>query len=50
MYRYDYESPTMKLTRLHSFHSTDIPLVFGNYTAGFFNSLRDNAFQTAFKS
>lgn len=34
MYRYDYESPTMKLSKLHAFHSSDLPLVFGNYAAG----------------
>jgi para-nitrobenzyl esterase len=31
MYRYDYESPTMRITRLHTFHASDLPPVFGNY-------------------
>lgn len=34
MYRFDYASPAMKLARLYSFHSSDIPFVFGNFSAG----------------
>mgnify|MGYP000900388995 CR=1 FL=1 len=39
MYRYDYESPMMKATKLHAFHSTDLPLIFGTYTAAFYKFL-----------
>jgi len=35
MYRFDYETLAMKFSRLHAFHSCDIPFVFGNYRAGF---------------
>ncbi len=34
MYRFDYETFAMKLTRLHAFHSCDIPFVFCNHRAG----------------
>jgi para-nitrobenzyl esterase len=34
MYRFDYETFAMKLTRLHAFHSCDVPFVFGNNRAG----------------
>lgn len=34
MYRFDYETPAMKVSRLHCFHSSDVPFVFGNYREG----------------
>ena len=34
MYRFDYETPAMKVSGLHAFHSSDIPFVFGNFKAG----------------
>lgn len=34
MYRFDYETPAMKVSKLHAFHSSDIPFVFGNYRDG----------------
>lgn len=34
MYRFDYETFAMKLTRLHAFHSCDIPFVFCNHHTG----------------
>lgn len=34
MYRFDYETPAMKVSNLHSFHSSDIPFVFGNHKSG----------------
>jgi len=34
MYRFDYASPAMKVSRLHAFHSSDVPFVFGNFRAG----------------
>lgn len=33
MYRFDYETPAMRLTALHACHSSDIPYVFGNFHA-----------------
>lgn len=35
MYRFDYETPAMKISNLHAFHSSDIPFFFGNYREGF---------------
>lgn len=34
MYRFDYETPAMKVSRLHAFHSSDVPFVFGNHGSG----------------
>lgn len=34
MYRFDYETPAMKVSNLHAFHSSDVPFVFGNYASG----------------
>lgn len=34
MYRFDYETPAMKVSGLHAFHSSDIPFIFGNFKAG----------------
>lgn len=31
MYRFDYETPAMKIARLSTFHSSDLPFVFGNF-------------------
>lgn len=35
MYRFDYETPAMKVSNLHAFHSSDIPFLFGNYREGY---------------
>lgn len=34
MYRFDYETAAMKVSKLHAFHSSDIPFLFGNYREG----------------
>lgn len=34
MYRFDYETPAMKVSNLHAFHSSDVPFVFGNHRSG----------------
>lgn len=34
MYRFDYETAAMKVSGLHTFHSSDVPFVFGNFGAG----------------
>lgn len=34
MYRFDYETAAMRVSGLHSFHSSDIPFVFGNFREG----------------
>ena len=34
MYSFDYETPAMRVSGLHAFHSSDIPFVFGNFKAG----------------
>ena len=34
MYRFDYESFGMRISKLHSFHSSDIPFLFGNFKSG----------------
>ena len=34
MYRFDYETFSMRLSGLHAFHSCDIPFLFGNLKAG----------------
>ena len=34
MYRFDYETLGMRISGLHSFHSCDIPFLFGNFKAG----------------
>ncbi len=34
MYRFDYETAAMKVSGLHTFHSCDIPFLFGNFEAG----------------
>lgn len=34
MYRFDYETPAMRAVALRACHSTDIPFVFGNFSAG----------------
>lgn len=34
MYRFDYETPAMKVSKLHAFHSSDLPFLFGNYKQG----------------
>ena len=34
MYRFDYETFAMRISRLHAFHSCDIPFLFGNFKAG----------------
>lgn len=34
MYRFEYETAAMKVSGLHTFHSSDIPFVFGNFGAG----------------
>jgi para-nitrobenzyl esterase len=34
MYCFDYETPAMQISKLHAFHSCDIPFVFGNHNAG----------------
>ena len=31
MYRFDYETGAMRMSNLHSFHSSDLPFIFGNY-------------------
>jgi len=50
MYRYDYESPVMRLSRLHAFHSTDLPMIFGTYSTSFYKFLYGvTRFMTYFK-
>jgi para-nitrobenzyl esterase len=34
MYRFDYQTFGMRISGLHSFHSCDIPFLFGNFRAG----------------
>lgn len=34
MYRFDFETFAMRISRLHAFHSSDIPFVFGNHSEG----------------
>jgi para-nitrobenzyl esterase len=34
MYRFDYETFSMRISGLHAFHSCDIPFLFGNFKAG----------------
>jgi len=34
MYRFDYESFGMRISSLHSFHSCDVPFLFGNFKVG----------------
>lgn len=34
MYRFDFETPAMKVSQLHAFHSSDLPFLFGNYREG----------------
>jgi para-nitrobenzyl esterase len=34
MYRFDYETFGMRITGLHSFHSSDVPFLFGNFNEG----------------
>ncbi len=34
MYRFDYETLGMRISGLHSFHSCDIPFLFGNFDVG----------------
>ncbi|MGI6153338.1 MAG: carboxylesterase/lipase family protein [Christensenellaceae bacterium] len=34
LYRFDYATPAMKASRLHAFHSSDMPFVFGNFREG----------------
>ena len=34
MYRFDYETLGMRVSKLHAFHSCDIPFLFGNMRAG----------------
>ncbi len=36
MYRFDYETPAMKVASLRACHSSDIPFVFGNFHAGLY--------------
>ncbi|MDD4764065.1 MAG: carboxylesterase family protein [Sphaerochaetaceae bacterium] len=31
MYRFDYETPLLRMNGVHAFHSTDLPYVFGNF-------------------
>ncbi|MCL2492692.1 MAG: carboxylesterase family protein [Clostridiales bacterium] len=34
MYRFDYETFGMRISRLHAFHSSDVPFLFGNFGVG----------------
>ena len=34
MYRFDYETFGMRISRMHAFHSSDIPFLFGNFKSG----------------
>ena len=34
MYRFDFETAAMRISGLHSFHSSDIPFLFGNFRTG----------------
>lgn len=34
MYRFDFETFGMRISRLHAFHSCDVPFLFGNFKAG----------------